>query len=308
MPAERVLLSSIKTLNFYADEKTAARRSSPIPQLTCIGKPCQYYTPDAIQCFNVGGSGTDVSWKCEAGKDLPSALRFGRVDVSCEGWSNSGDSYVLKGSCGLQYRLVEIPGKLNKSPIDQPAPFWKPDDWSYLDVAYSVLWMAILGVLLYSFIAPCFRGRQGTAAGNGPRPGGGSGTGGGYNNYGNPGSDRHRPPPPPYTKDEPTSSRNADGTATGRFNPGFWTGLGVGGAGAYMFNNLRQQRQEPQDPLRQRRAWDWERPRYEAPAAQPQARRGSSAWAADGAGEGSSSGSGLGEMRRATGIGGSTVR
>ncbi|KAG9011090.1 hypothetical protein FRB94_009233 [Tulasnella sp. JGI-2019a] len=298
MPAERVLLSSIKTLNFYAGEKTAARRSSPISQLTCIGKACNLYTPGAVQCFNVGGSGTDVSWKCEA--DLPSALRFGRVDVSCEGWLSSGDSYVLKGSCGLEYRLVEIPGHLKNSHV-QPPTSWTPEGWSYLDIAYSVLWFAVLGVLLYSFLAPCFRGRQ--RVGGATRPGGGGGTGGGYNNYGNPGS-RYQPPPPPYTKDEPTSSSNNTG-ATGGFNPGFWTGLGLGGAGAYMWNNLRQQ-QQPQEPLRQRRAWDWERPR-EPVAEPPQRGRAFNGWA-DGGGEGSSSSSGLGEMRRATGVGGSSVR
>lgn len=35
------------------------------------------------------------SYQCEA--DLPEALRFGRVEVSCEGWSGPGDPYVLKG-------------------------------------------------------------------------------------------------------------------------------------------------------------------------------------------------------------------
>jgi len=29
--------------------------------------------------------------------DLPDKLRFGRVEVSCEGWSKPGDPYVLKG-------------------------------------------------------------------------------------------------------------------------------------------------------------------------------------------------------------------
>jgi hypothetical protein len=29
--------------------------------------------------------------------DLPEALRFGKVIVSCEGWTNSGDPYILKG-------------------------------------------------------------------------------------------------------------------------------------------------------------------------------------------------------------------
>ena len=67
-----------------------------------------------------------ASYQCEA--DLPEKLRFGRTDVSCEGWDYAGDSYVLKGkslfstgympilffflitshtgSCGLEYRLV----------------------------------------------------------------------------------------------------------------------------------------------------------------------------------------------------------
>ena len=34
--------------------------------------------------------------KCEA--DLPESLRLGRVQVSCEGWTGPGDSYVLKGT------------------------------------------------------------------------------------------------------------------------------------------------------------------------------------------------------------------
>ena len=36
-----------------------------------------------------------MDWKCEA--DLPESLRFGRVEVSCEGWDGPGDPYVLKG-------------------------------------------------------------------------------------------------------------------------------------------------------------------------------------------------------------------
>ena len=39
---------------------------------------------------------THLFAQCEA--DLPESLRFGRVEVSCEGWSGPGDSHVLKGS------------------------------------------------------------------------------------------------------------------------------------------------------------------------------------------------------------------
>lgn len=108
----RVQLARIKSLTFYKDSLTKAQRTDPIPQLTCIGKACQLYTPDVVRCVNIGGEGTEVDWKvrilghelcfrrftshqCEA--DLPEALRFGRVEVSCEGWSGPGDSYVLKG-------------------------------------------------------------------------------------------------------------------------------------------------------------------------------------------------------------------
>jgi hypothetical protein len=59
----RVALSSIRSLTFYRDEVTLARRSSPIPQLTCVGKACKLYTPDVVRCQNAGGEGIDVDWK-----------------------------------------------------------------------------------------------------------------------------------------------------------------------------------------------------------------------------------------------------
>lgn len=68
---EKVLLSSIRSLAFFSEEYTKARRSSPIPQLTCNGKICGLYQPDAVQCVNIGGDGTDVNWKV-------SQLVFGR--------------------------------------------------------------------------------------------------------------------------------------------------------------------------------------------------------------------------------------
>ncbi|KIY44002.1 DUF1183-domain-containing protein [Fistulina hepatica ATCC 64428] len=104
----RIQLSRIKHLTFYRDALTDSRRNDPLPQLSCIGKACQLYQPDVVRCQNIGGHGTDVDWKCEA--DLPEALRMGRVEVSCEGWSGPGDPYVFKGkSCALEYRLTEVP-------------------------------------------------------------------------------------------------------------------------------------------------------------------------------------------------------
>ena len=59
----RVALAGIPALTFYKDSWTESRRTSPISQLTCIGKPCQLYQPEVVRCVNLGGSGTDVDWK-----------------------------------------------------------------------------------------------------------------------------------------------------------------------------------------------------------------------------------------------------
>lgn len=41
---------------------------------------------------------------------MDNAYRFGRVEVSCEGFSHPDDPYILKGSCGLEYTL-ELAGR-----------------------------------------------------------------------------------------------------------------------------------------------------------------------------------------------------
>ncbi|KAA1101957.1 hypothetical protein PGT21_034208 [Puccinia graminis f. sp. tritici] len=78
----KVLLSEIPTLTFFDGEKTNFRRTSPADQLVCQGPGCNIFRPDVIQCYNKGGSGTDVNWKCEA--DLPAKLKLGRVEVGCK--------------------------------------------------------------------------------------------------------------------------------------------------------------------------------------------------------------------------------
>jgi hypothetical protein len=92
----RVALASIPSLTFYKDTLTTGRRTRPIPQLVCEGAPCKLYMPDVVRCTNAGGRGSEVDWTCKA--ELPSSLKLGRVDVSCEGYSAPGDSYVLKGA------------------------------------------------------------------------------------------------------------------------------------------------------------------------------------------------------------------
>ena len=59
----RVELAKIRSLTFHKEEKTAYRRTSPYPQLICIGKPCGLYQPEVVRCISLGGTGVDVDWK-----------------------------------------------------------------------------------------------------------------------------------------------------------------------------------------------------------------------------------------------------
>jgi len=308
----RIQLQNIPALTFYKDALTAARRADAIPQLSCIGKACRLYQPEAIRCTNVGGSGNNVDWKCEA--DLPSSLRLGQVRVSCEGWSKPGDSYVLQGSCGLEYRLVEVPKALRDDYTDIPsswASFFNPD--KLLSTIFSIIWIGLLVYIAYTFIRYLmisreWGGSQRPYAGNrgtGPRPRG-PGYGGGSNWFGGRDNRRRPPsPPPPYQKDGPTSSPS-QGQGGG---PGFWTGVAAGGIGSYLYNRATQPRQQPQPTT-----WDWERPGmartsgwFGRPQPQPSSapRWGSTPRFDDDRGEGSSN---LGSMRTSTGFGGSRVR
>jgi hypothetical protein len=74
-------------------------------QLQCIGGSGsdKQYIPEVVQCTRVGFDGQDAQWRCEA--DLSTDVKFGEVDVSCEGYAYPEDQYILKGSCGLKYAL-----------------------------------------------------------------------------------------------------------------------------------------------------------------------------------------------------------
>ncbi|KAF5327667.1 hypothetical protein D9619_004868 [Psilocybe cf. subviscida] len=245
----KVELSKITSLTLYKDAYTEARRTSAIPQLRCVGKPCRLFQPEVVRCVSLGGVGTDVDWKCEA--DLPDSLRFGKVDVSCEGWSRPGDPYVLKGSCSLEYRLVQIPDALRGDATDSPR--FDPRSYDWASIAFSVLWVAFLLFIAYSFFESCLRNAN-TRRPTAPRtPGGTSGGGGGGGGW-FPGDYRDEPgaPPPPYSYTKPTDNSSA----TSGWRPGFWTGAAAGG----LANHLLNRRRTPPQP-----SYDWERPANAAP-------------------------------------------
>lgn len=59
-----------------------------------------------MRCTNAGAdyAPEDVQWTCQA--SLPSEFKLGSTEVVCEGYESPEDPYVLKGSCGVEYRLI----------------------------------------------------------------------------------------------------------------------------------------------------------------------------------------------------------
>jgi hypothetical protein len=105
-------LADIDALTLRAGRVTAARRMPAAPQLECFGSLCvPGLMPDSVQCYNRGYDGNTVQWQCDA--ELDKSVKFGRLDVSCEGFSMAGDPNVLVGSCGLRYELVSTRNHFN---------------------------------------------------------------------------------------------------------------------------------------------------------------------------------------------------
>ncbi|PIK44890.1 putative store-operated calcium entry-associated regulatory factor-like [Apostichopus japonicus] len=103
--SDKVLLEDVKTLTLYNNRMTTGKRSSPVPQMKCVGGSagCNAFSPQVVQCSNKGSDGYDVQWECKT--DMDNAYRFGMIEVICEGYDYPDDKYILKGSCGLEYTL-----------------------------------------------------------------------------------------------------------------------------------------------------------------------------------------------------------
>jgi hypothetical protein len=175
---------------------------------------------------------------------------------------------------------------------------------------FYALWITVLIYFAYNIFKSCLsrlnHPRPSAAhSGRPPRPpssGWGSGWTGAHHDNDN---DYHTGPPPPYPK--PPSDNN------NWWRSNFWTGLGLGAAGQYLWNRYNQPRQEP--PIIRRTPYDWETMRNPSSGWAFETNRADDRdtnfrqqrhWQARGEGEGSSSN--LGNMRRSTGVGGSVVR
>ncbi|XP_070563129.1 store-operated calcium entry-associated regulatory factor-like [Ptychodera flava] len=244
--SDQVRLEDVQVLTLYSGRMTSARRSSPIPQLKCIGgnAGCHSFAPQVVQCYNRGSDGVDVQWECKT--DMDNAYRFGRIEVSCEGYDYPDDPYILKGSCGLEYTLdltKEGHGQQNQHnyygnsgnqgghSYSHGKHYTKKSSW-FGDL---IMWV-VIGVIFYAIYKSCTNTNR--YPGDGYPPGSGSRWGGGGGGGGN-------PPPPGFRSDympDGSCSSNAGYTGTGPAagnagGGGFWTGAATGGLLGYMFGN-----------------------------------------------------------------------
>lgn len=256
--SDSVHLKDVEVLTLYAGKMTNGRRSSPVPQLECIRggtAPCDAFNPRVVQCYNRGFDGVDVQWECKT--DMDNAFRFGNIEVSCEGYNNRDDPYVLKGSCGLRYSLDYTKEGLNNQ---EKTHNYYPNQnqhsgsnygWSYQNqgkeklssasyFADLIVYVAI-GLMCYAFYKTCIgsnrqQGQDAYSTTNNDYPAGGGG--GGYGWFG--GNTHPTAPPPPagfhpgYTDD---ASCHRNRTGHGGNGGGFWTGAVTGGLLGYMFGN-----------------------------------------------------------------------
>ena len=238
---ERVLLSNIKTLTLRRGLKTTHNRVSPLPQLNCIGGTAKdLYDVDVLRCKNAGSSydNADVEWTCTA--SLPAEFKLGSTDVICEGFAGPDDPYVLKGSCGVEYRLMLTrlgEEKYGKKGSDLWEGFGGKAKGG--NIAAGIFWLVFVGVVVWMIYAAFFREHDARR----PLNRGGFGGGGGHDDPPPP-YDYHPPPSKPRANVTPRAARAAPGQQGWR--PGFWTGAMGGAAAGYMAGNRGNQAQQQQ--------------------------------------------------------------
>ncbi|KAL1868987.1 hypothetical protein Plec18167_007989 [Paecilomyces lecythidis] len=234
-----ILLSNVNTLTLRGDRMTTGRRLSPIPQLTCTGpskRICNLYPIETMRCTNVGYDydREDVQWTCTA--DLPPEFKLGSTDVICEGYRDSDDPWVLKGSCGVEYRLLltELGESRFGNIVQKEKSGWSRLGSTLFDLLFFAFICGVVLVILTAIVRDCFglRNRDGRNTRRGGPGGFGGGGGGGDDGY-PPG------PPPPY--DYPSTGRWYKPTPFEQgWRPGFWTGALGGSALGYEMGRRNQ--------------------------------------------------------------------
>lgn len=246
---DAILLSNVQSLTLRGNRMTSSRRVSPIPQLSCIGpskKICNLYQVETMRCKNDGYDydAEDVQWTCTA--PLPPQFKLGATDVICEGYHNADDKWVLKGSCGVEYRmLLTDQGEKEFGQIGKGSSWFSRQNGNnnalgrVVQKLFGVLgeliffgsFIAVTAVILWPLIARCFglsqpRRDRRRGQGWGGFWGGGGG-GGGHD-------DGHYPgPPPPYSSSDCSGGNTSGFGSRQGWTPGFWTGALGGAATGY---------------------------------------------------------------------------
>jgi hypothetical protein len=236
VPKNAVLLSKVSTLTLRSGRSTSSRRVTPIPQLQCTGPAnvCNLYEVDVMRCNNEGADYDDnnIQWTCTA--SLPEEFKLGSTDVVCEGYESSEDPYVLKGSCGVEYRLLLTEKGEAKYGTTNEEDLWgsfrSKSKWEKLGTFFFwLIFGGVIGAMILSAFGCLGRG-GGTGAG-GNRPGWGGGGGGGFNDDPPPPYSDYRASPKPSARS--SSSRYGQTRDSGPWRPGFWTGAGAGATAGY---------------------------------------------------------------------------
>jgi hypothetical protein len=199
-----------------------------------------------MRCKNAGADYDEdnIQWTCTA--SLPEEFKLGSTDVICEGYDYPEDPYILKGSCGVEYRLI-LTDKGHARYGKGDGGWWGGDEEdggrdgpkSFGEkVAGALFWLAFIGIaawIVYSAFIARAQGPDGTGAAGVNRPGwGGGGGGGGWG--GN--DDNHDDPPPPYYDTRPGSNKQGYGSTQQGWRPGFWSGALGGAAGGWAANRM----------------------------------------------------------------------
>ncbi|KAJ0051058.1 hypothetical protein NL108_012262, partial [Boleophthalmus pectinirostris] len=178
-------------------------------------------------------------WECKT--DMDNAYRFGRVEVSCEGYNHPSDPYVLVGSCGLEYTLELTEEGRRRSQGGWGAPF--PRVEMTLQGCWGVALLLLIAFGLYKLFLSGNTVNQGPeprethhGAASGPPPPGFKPD---YTSTGYPGANPGYGFHSDYTQGQYpyTEGRSTRNTGTG--GGGFWRGMGAGGLLGYIFGRQR---------------------------------------------------------------------
>ncbi|XP_076355118.1 store-operated calcium entry-associated regulatory factor-like isoform X1 [Tachypleus tridentatus] len=295
--SHKVKLKDVEVLTLYQGKMTTGRRSSPVPQLQCIGGSagCSAFVPKVVQCYNKGSSESSIQWECKA--DMDSSYRFGAVEIVCEGYDYPEDPYILVGSCGLEYSIdLSEEGFLKKGKGEYDYGWWNSHKGHSYQQTYNelhqrgglndIILLIIIGIIIYAIYRTCIQTQQFSSTDNdhpgydSRYPGGNTGLGGSYSSN----------PPPPGFRPEFYTDASCEQNTRRSAGGGFWTGALTGGLLGYMFGNRNRGWAASDYTHRERPSWG---------------SSGGGGWFSGGSGSGFSSSS---STRTASGFGGTRRR